>query len=450
MFRGDSYIGRQNNGRPGIDTPQFDSSSFVAKFSNKATAQFEVPGASGNLTGNVHTHDVGFHSSNMGKQASAYERAEKIEALERAEKIEALAMIDQEITEMSTWLAVRKRISVARKRRQELEDALFASDAQSSAAVAAKRRCPPAAMAAAKRMVPGVPPGISNAVAASVNSPAISNAVAARMNSTGISNAVAASMNSFATAHASSMCHSAHILGQAGQGQFKLPVPSVPRHPTPSMPSNINAAGKYQQQQHYSQAKMPPHFASARRIGVEHNKTAPLLPVSVLSSDPTSLKQSKPLVGGGGSAQVSHPSDVEAVAIHSEAKASVEAALRKNLDFTMPTPQDVLMGRGMAANAHEGNQKFLSFVGTKKKEYVTSVKKEKTVIAQSIVDEIHTRGGRFLQQSIGGMWSEVDNNIAREKCSRALRDPENRDVMGTKNEAATSLVELASKESAED
>jgi len=147
---------------------------------------------------------------------------------------------------------------------------------------------------------------------------------------------------------------------------------------------------------------------------------------------------------------VSHPSDVEAVAIHSEAKASVEAALRKNVDFTMPTPQDVLMGRGMAANAHEGNQKFLSFVGTKKTEYVTSAKKEKTVIAQSIVDEIHARGGRFLQQSIGGMWSGVDNNIAREKCSRALRDPENRDVMGTKNEAATSLVKLASKESTED
>ena len=99
------------------------------------------------------------------------------------------------------------------------------------------------------------------------------------------------------------------------------------------------------------------------------------------------------------------------------------------------TPNDVLCGRGGNINSHPGNERFRQMVDSKKRLYLTSrFKREKRLIACSIVDEINALNGRFLAKIyVSGSkrgrkkapdpgWYEVDIEKAREKTSQALRE----------------------------
>jgi hypothetical protein len=91
-----------------------------------------------------------------------------------------------------------------------------------------------------------------------------------------------------------------------------------------------------------------------------------------------------------------------------------------------PHNNDVLCGRGGTINAHPGNEQYRTFVERKKRVYLTArFKREKRLIAQSIVDEIRRLDppGRFLmKESNGEYWYDVGDEKARDKTSQALRE----------------------------
>lgn len=84
---------------------------------------------------------------------------------------------------------------------------------------------------------------------------------------------------------------------------------------------------------------------------------------------------------------------------------------------------DVMCGRGGAANKH--NSHFRLVVDQYKAEYLKSKKNDKREIAKSIVDDISSKGGRFLrkvEEQSGGYWVQLDAKKAIEKTLQALRE----------------------------
>jgi hypothetical protein len=75
---------------------------------------------------------------------------------------------------------------------------------------------------------------------------------------------------------------------------------------------------------------------------------------------------------------------------------------------------------------HAGNEQYRTFVERKKRVYLTArFKREKRLIAQSIVDEIRKLDppGRFLMKEPNGeFWYDVGDEKARDKTSQALRE----------------------------
>mmetsp|Transcript_25090 Transcript_25090/g.36860 ORF Transcript_25090/g.36860 Transcript_25090/m.36860 type:complete len:292 (-) Transcript_25090:476-1351(-) len=90
-----------------------------------------------------------------------------------------------------------------------------------------------------------------------------------------------------------------------------------------------------------------------------------------------------------------------------------------------PHAHDVLCGRGGGTNRHAGNLHFRSLVKETKKNYLTSTKSGKSLIAKSILDAIRkqTPPGRFLEKnSKTGAWIEITPRQALRKTSQALRE----------------------------
>jgi len=85
---------------------------------------------------------------------------------------------------------------------------------------------------------------------------------------------------------------------------------------------------------------------------------------------------------------------------------------------------DVLCGRGGGTNKHEGNREFRKIVADHQPAYLaTERKKDKRIIAESIVNIVRSKGGRFLiRKSEKDPWEQVQDERAREKASQALRE----------------------------
>lgn len=84
---------------------------------------------------------------------------------------------------------------------------------------------------------------------------------------------------------------------------------------------------------------------------------------------------------------------------------------------------DVLMGRGGITNSHVGNIRYRQLVQGFQINYLKLPKMKKSSIAKTIVEMIHSRGGRFLMQIHEKKhWVEVEDIRAREKTSQALRE----------------------------
>ena len=84
---------------------------------------------------------------------------------------------------------------------------------------------------------------------------------------------------------------------------------------------------------------------------------------------------------------------------------------------------DVLCGRGGGTNTQIGNRRFRSLVQEFQPTYLLCRRKEKPLIARTIVLIIRHRGGRFLKKDEGnGMLFEVGDEKAEAKTSQALRE----------------------------
>ena len=89
-----------------------------------------------------------------------------------------------------------------------------------------------------------------------------------------------------------------------------------------------------------------------------------------------------------------------------------------------PAENDVLCGRGGSINSHPGNERFRTLVEKRKRVYLTArFKREKRLIASSIVSEIRGLNGRFLSRDPKtGLWQDIGDEKARDKTSQALRE----------------------------
>jgi len=107
---------------------------------------------------------------------------------------------------------------------------------------------------------------------------------------------------------------------------------------------------------------------------------------------------------------------------------------------------DVLCGRGGGTNTQIGNRRFRSLVQEFQPTYLLCRRKEKPLIARTIVLIIRNRGGRFLKKDdANGMLFEVGDTKAEAKTSQALR--EGLDVRASKS---TTIMGRKKKREAEE
>jgi hypothetical protein len=105
--------------------------------------------------------------------------------------------------------------------------------------------------------------------------------------------------------------------------------------------------------------------------------------------------------------------------------------------------EDVMCGRGGGTNSQIGNRRFRKLVQDFQPTYLMARRKEKPLLARTIVLIIRKRGGRFLRKDDDtGELYEVGDAKAEAKTSQALR--EGLDVRATKS-AASSLVDKKKK-----
>eukprot|EP00934_Nitzschia_sp_Nitz4_P005284 Nitzschia sp. Nitz4//scaffold169_size48518//19103//20803//NITZ4_007070-RA/size48518-processed-gene-0.92-mRNA-1//-1//CDS//3329538382//5274//frame0 len=88
-----------------------------------------------------------------------------------------------------------------------------------------------------------------------------------------------------------------------------------------------------------------------------------------------------------------------------------------------PRDEDVLCGRGGAANQHPGNITYRNLVNSNKDFYIACLKQEKLKISKSIVATIREQRGRFLDRDANDQtWHDIGDKKAVEKTSQALRE----------------------------
>lgn len=108
------------------------------------------------------------------------------------------------------------------------------------------------------------------------------------------------------------------------------------------------------------------------------------------------------------------------------------ASDRRATRITSLNPHDVLLGRGSGYNDYEGNILFRNVVAERKREYMSTAKREdKKRIAHEVFGQINSTGGRFLKRRIKkkvrgviidhGVYFQVEFKVALEKCKQALR-----------------------------
>ena len=84
---------------------------------------------------------------------------------------------------------------------------------------------------------------------------------------------------------------------------------------------------------------------------------------------------------------------------------------------------DVLFGQGGQSNNNHGNVQYRAIVERIRPIYNTASMADKTTIAQGVVEEIASKGGRFLiKDKNSHQWYLADNRTARMKVSQALRE----------------------------
>lgn len=111
-----------------------------------------------------------------------------------------------------------------------------------------------------------------------------------------------------------------------------------------------------------------------------------------------------------------------------------------------PQQHDVLCGRGGSINTHPGNEQFRKLIEKNKRVYLTArFKKDKRLITDSVIEDISSRGGRFLnKEGKSGLWFVVGEEKARDKTSQALREnaPKYREAIERENVAVRKAMQM--------
>lgn len=111
---------------------------------------------------------------------------------------------------------------------------------------------------------------------------------------------------------------------------------------------------------------------------------------------------------------------------------------------SLMTENDVLCGRGGGTNSQMGNRRYRALVRDFQPTYLMARRREKPLMARSVVLIVRNRGGRFLRRDESdGRLYEVGDEKAEAKTSQALR--EGLDVRATKTAANTLLGTDSSK-----
>eukprot|EP00547_Thalassionema_nitzschioides_P006281 CAMPEP_0194221170 /NCGR_PEP_ID=MMETSP0156-20130528/30035_1 /TAXON_ID=33649 /ORGANISM="Thalassionema nitzschioides, Strain L26-B" /LENGTH=176 /DNA_ID=CAMNT_0038951485 /DNA_START=12 /DNA_END=542 /DNA_ORIENTATION=+ len=94
-----------------------------------------------------------------------------------------------------------------------------------------------------------------------------------------------------------------------------------------------------------------------------------------------------------------------------------------NKESVLPTPKDVLCGRGVTCYQHEGNQQFRTIIALHLPKYThaKTSRHQKTLIIQNIVDLQFHEGVRFLKEFDSG-WVVLTRNESTIKVGQSLRD----------------------------
>lgn len=94
-----------------------------------------------------------------------------------------------------------------------------------------------------------------------------------------------------------------------------------------------------------------------------------------------------------------------------------------NGEVLVPTPFDVIMGRGRRGQRAAGNQHYRQLLLTYRSKYESANNFEKTLVAELVLKIMKERGCRFLKKSDDAVgWVEVSDEVAREKISHAFRN----------------------------
>lgn len=99
--------------------------------------------------------------------------------------------------------------------------------------------------------------------------------------------------------------------------------------------------------------------------------------------------------------------------------------MEENNTIIVPHENDILFGRGGKNNKHVGNETLRQMARANVHHYRAATKKGKSQISRDIVAAIKNLQptGRFLKRDgNSGLWEEVNDDVAREKTSQALRD----------------------------
>ncbi len=113
-----------------------------------------------------------------------------------------------------------------------------------------------------------------------------------------------------------------------------------------------------------------------------------------------------------------------------------------------PGPYDVICGRGRGNFRHPGNRRMLRMFWNVKAKYNQGTKMQKTMIGRAIVEDITSKGGRFLKRS-GKGWEEVEKKIVLRKVCHGIRDIPNDPEKRKRSIVADELEDFHESDSAE-
>jgi hypothetical protein len=113
-----------------------------------------------------------------------------------------------------------------------------------------------------------------------------------------------------------------------------------------------------------------------------------------------------------------------------------------------PSDLDIILGRHKYCFHHVGNKSFRTLIANNSEWYASvSTKRDKMAVVAFLLNLIQSGKGRFLKEGPSfSQWHEVDNRIAREKISHALRDQANQKMFRNKKESSNDLSESEDSE----